>query len=295
MPRLDTLDGLRETVAEYQDDLRNMEPIEVRELYCPRCTQNRKMKVVLLGVSGKGFHDTAQLLRKALVGWGVRRDDYAKEPAPIGASAQSSETLQQRRMRLLLEQGMAPGLFLYECVECDAIFTALIYKGPTGEELAVFPNVPGGVATRNTPASVAYYLDQAARSQASGARSAAVAMYRVALEQLLEHTGYKQRMLGPKVDALLKDVQNNAPNTPKWAHQLNSSYLTVIKDLGNGTLHTNGGDITLQQNATPQLLADIQLTFEELLELTIEAPLREAARLQRMSAAASAMTPKKGP
>jgi hypothetical protein len=60
------------------------------------------------------------------------------------------------------------------CLQCDAQLILLAHEGPDGVELLALPSMYGGLATPHTPPSVAYYLDQARRSLAVGARSAAV-------------------------------------------------------------------------------------------------------------------------
>ena len=50
------------------------------------------------------------------------------------------------------------------------------------------------MTTASTPPEVAYYLDQAARSQAVVAFTATVVMYRAALEHLRLEQGYDQKM-----------------------------------------------------------------------------------------------------
>jgi hypothetical protein len=90
---------------------------------------------------------------------------------------------------------------LFKCLQCGTESTALLFEGPNGYELAVFPKVHGGLSTPHTPQPVAYYLDQAKRAQSVGANSAAVAMYRSALEHLLyeqaTRTGCSARRSSP--------------------------------------------------------------------------------------------------
>jgi hypothetical protein len=54
-----------------------------------------------------------------------------------------------------------PILAALSCVQCDTLFTAVLYKGPQGKSLAVLPSTYGGLTTPHTPPGVAYYLDQA--------------------------------------------------------------------------------------------------------------------------------------
>ena len=73
--------------------------------------------------------------------------------------------------------------------------------GERGASLALFPHVGGGIATPNTPPKVSYFLDQAYKAQGGGAITAAVVMYRAALEQILKNQGFK----GDTVGRLLAD------------------------------------------------------------------------------------------
>jgi hypothetical protein len=166
------------------------------------------------------------------------------------------------------------------CLQCDANFTALTFQGMTGEELAIFANVAGGIATPNTPTSVAYYLDQAARSQAAGGLSAAVAMYRATLEHLLYEQGYRDGMLGNKIRKLKEDIEQD--KAPSWAKNLNVAYLTVINKLGNGSIHPNDGDVGVQSELDGKLLEMVAETFAELLQVIYEEPLASATRLKAL-------------
>ena len=56
-------------------------------------------------------------------------------------------------------------LVLMKCVQCDTLFTGLLYDGPGGDKLAVLPSTYGGLTMLHTPAGVAYYLDQAQKSR----------------------------------------------------------------------------------------------------------------------------------
>jgi DNA-directed RNA polymerase subunit RPC12/RpoP len=269
---LDSLGHLREVVAAGFDALLDAR-IEADEIYCPRCSGRRRVKVQELKLWDRTYGGP----RRKVV-------DYSLHPAD---PAYDSTELPEQRVFKRLKAGMAPALFLYECNQCSTKFTAVVYSGPAGDELAVFPSVLGGLSTKNTPKSVAYYLDQSARSQAAGARSAAIAMYRSALEHVLEEQGYKQRMCGPKIKALQDDL--NASKAPKWAQDIDHEVLKILSQLGNGVLHTNDGDITLQENATPELLEQIALAFEELLEYVYERPAAAEARKLSLQQAASKM------
>jgi hypothetical protein len=95
-----------------------------------------------------------------------------------------------------------PVLATLHCGQCDTLFTAVLYEGPDGPALAVLPSTRGGLTTPHTTPGVAYYLDQAQRAYSIGANSAAVTMFRGALEHLLFEQGFKDGMCGKKLNDL---------------------------------------------------------------------------------------------
>jgi hypothetical protein len=174
-----------------------------------------------------------------------------------------------------------PSLFAAYCLQCLSLVTIVVYRGPGGAQLVALPQTYGGLATPDTPASVAYYLDQAQRSQAMGAMSAAVAMYRAALEHLLHEQGYKSGMLNARITALMADQ-----NSPEWRDRLGRDYLDVINRLGNAAIHANDGDVSQQAIFDESFLAEIRELFIELLDEVYEQPAKKAGRLARLQHAA---------
>jgi hypothetical protein len=82
-----------------------------------------------------------------------------------------------------------PVLLELKCCDCHTIAHALLHDGPSGEDVVIVWPTTAGLRTPHTPKAVAYYLDQAARAESVSARSAATAMYRAAVEQLLHEQG----------------------------------------------------------------------------------------------------------
>ena len=177
---------------------------------------------------------------------------------------------------------LAPSLWSAACLQCSLIFTALIYAGPPGPTLALFPQSHGGLTTPNTPPSVAYYLDQAYRAQSVSAYSAAVSMYRAALEPLLFGQGLTSGTCGQKLAALETAIENGTP--PTWARDLDIRYLRVLKDLGNSAIHPNDGDVLRQAVLDQELVTHVMATFVELLDQVYEAPIEKASRLKALEA-----------
>ena len=176
-----------------------------------------------------------------------------------------------------------PVLATLNCVQCDALFTAVLYRGPEGMSLAVFPATRGGLTTPHTPPGVGYYLDQAQRSHSVGANSAAAAMFRGALEHLLFEQGFKDGMCGKK----LKDLEAAvvARTAPKWAYELDTEFLQVMKELGDGSIHPNDGDVKKQEVLDSALIAKVRHTFQMLLFLIYEVPLQKQDSLEALKAA----------
>lgn len=174
------------------------------------------------------------------------------------------------------------------CAQCDAKSIAVWYKRDDGTNaLALLPRFQsGGIATPHTPASVAYYLAQAQGSKSVGSNSAAVAMYRAALEALLHGEGYEARMLGPKLAQL--DAAIKADSAPKWATELETEYLDVLRELGNASIHVDG-DVSKQAVLDSALLSVIEQAFHGLLFHVYELTHEKTSRLDALRKAAAAM------
>lgn len=97
-------------------------------------------------------------------------------------------------------------------------------------ELVVLHDTYGGCGTSNSPYEVKYYIDQAFRAKSVNALSAAMSMYRSALEWLLYEQGYQSGMLGAKISSLEKDIDKG--QAPKWAISMHPELLKTIKDIG---------------------------------------------------------------
>ena len=226
---------------------RRFEPF-TDELFCPKCGNVRRCNVV-----------------------GITREIRFKVGIPLNS----------------VEFGALPYLFLATCLQCESETLLLLYNGPEGVELAVLHNTYSGCVTPNSPKEVKYYIDQAFRSRSVGAVSAAMAMYRSALEWLLHDQGFTAGMLGQKITDLETLIKNKT--APKWAMEIDTAFLPPIKDIGNGAMHTNGGDITKQNNIDKELLELVDIIFAELLDKIYEQPLRSKANLAKLKATAGSV------
>jgi hypothetical protein len=235
-------------------------------LYCPRCVADRLVDVHVLchrHVQPPGVLPPEER--------GVR---FAHE-VPLAAER--------------AKEWLVPSTFLAKCRQCGTGFTALIYRGANGPSLAVFPECAGGLATPRTPPAVAYYLDQAARAQSAGAYTAAMGMFRAALDQLLLDQGFEGRTCGQKIGALEKAVAEG--RGPAWVKDLDDQYLKVLKELGDGALHADASEISRLLHLDEALVSQIETTFAELLEAAYEAPSRRKERLASLEAARAEVKP----
>ncbi len=230
------------------------------EMHCPRCSGRRRMKVEIVHASGT-------------LGYRL---------APKYGPGPSEER------QYFYAHNLTPSLFAYSCTQCDTRFTVVIYEGRPGEaHLAIFPSVPGGLATPNTPGNVACYLDQAQRARSVTANSAAISMYRVALEQLMFERGYTNGMLDAKIKDLEEQIAKG--HSPAWARDLETEYLRVMKELGNAAIHPNSGSVTQQAAFDASLLIRVEKTFQGLLDLAYEEPIRRSQNLTALKSVAASV------
>lgn len=176
-----------------------------------------------------------------------------------------------------------PIIYQCTCVNCKNHSFIILYAREDYHDTAIIYGKSAKFGTPNSRPEVTYYLDQAQRAHSMGANSAAVAMFRSALEQLLYHEGYKKGMLHQKLKDLQDDIGSN--KAPRWAMDLDTEFLDVIKQLGNTSIHLNDGDISIQDKLDSDLVAALQTTFLEILDMVYEEPARKAARKALLKAA----------
>jgi hypothetical protein len=107
-------------------------------------------------------------------------------------------------------------------------------------------------------------------------------MFRAALEQLLYDQGFQRGMLAQQIEDLEKAIDDYT--APSWALALDTEYLTVIKDLGNGAIHKNDGNIAKQAAFDATLVSAVESVFGELLTSVYEDDHARQQRLARLKA-----------
>lgn len=171
-----------------------------------------------------------------------------------------------------------PMMFQATCYQCNHKTAFILFLKNDELDLVTLSDYYSGVGTENTPTPIKYYLDQAFRAKTAGAISAAAAMYRSALEWILYDQGYKEGMLGNKIKELEKDINND--KGPLWSKHINIEFLQAIKDIGNGSMHTNDGDLEIQKNIDESLLNVIDIVMTVLLNKIYEEPIKNKTNLE---------------
>jgi hypothetical protein len=184
-------------------------------------------------------------------------------------------------------QDFCPAVFHFKCLQCGSSSYGMLFLFGNIPQFVLVPEHWGGTATPHAPAAVKHYLTEAAKCAGIGARSAAASMYRAALEMLLYEQGLQTGMLNSKITALEGLIK--AGTAPAWALKLDPAYLHLLKKIGNGSMHPNGGDITKQAAIDDELLKIIEGFFAGLLDIVYEETARHAATRATMDAAAKAL------
>lgn len=158
------------------------------------------------------------------------------------------------------------------CVNCPTVFSVLVYLGPAGPDIAVFPSRAGGLATTHTPELVAYYVNQAYLAHSVGAYSAAMAMYRAALDKILAEYGEK-KSLKKKIEKLEKQFAET--REPRWVRSITPEALSLLKDIADSQMHSS--DAIREGALEADFLHDVQVVFSFLLFKIYEESKQRAA------------------
>lgn len=169
-------------------------------------------------------------------------------------------------------------VYVHTCRQCHNE-TFLIKHTVDGEPTLTF--VYSTVLQYDTscvPEGINYYMGQAFKSKSVGAYSAAMAMYRSALEFLLYESGFDENRLVDKI----KSFEDKPPD---WATSLSSQFMGIIRELGNDSVHPNRGNISEQEKFDFDMLEAVEITLNELIERAYILPQKERDRLSVLSKA----------
>lgn len=175
----------------------------------------------------------------------------------------------------LLEATDEAAFLTYACVNCLRHYWAYFHRTQEDDlALRVLPSHQPMLSTANTPEAVAYYLEQAYLAQLVGAHSAAMGMYRSALDNFLDGNGKLEK----RIEDLAKQVENGS--APRWARTLNARILTLIKEIGDTHMHANA--LTDLQNLNTDKLHRVQALMSHLLKQKYELEADRKAALAKV-------------
>lgn len=226
-----------------------------RGTYCGRCADLRRMQLVAADSRCESLNPR-----------------YLQQRAKL-----LDELAQPQLDKLAFSLGTPPPVFTATCLECQTRLSLIVDAGPPVEVIVLGSRAPG-LATAHTPEGVRYFLDQAYRARTRGAYTAAMVMYRAALEQLLHEQGFERGRLVDRIDQAVAAA-------PAWLNALDEDLMTALRQLGNRAVHVGDGDITEQASFDHELVREVEHLFIEVLDEVYEAPARREARRARFAQA----------
>lgn len=218
--------------------------------FCPCCGDDRRMNMIMQTSDNAAYN----------------------KPLKIGAPYDINKTTVNRKESV--SNTSFPIILNLECMQCEKHIIVVIYKfNDELKKVFLYDNY-AGAGTPHTPQGIKYYLNQAFLCKSIGAYSASVAMYRSALDWLMELNGYAKGMLGKRIDDMVNDIKSNNTKAPKWIFEIPPEMLDGIKKLGNESIHPNKGDLKIQEKMDLNLIHNIDLAFKIILEVAYEHPIR---------------------
>ncbi len=214
-------------------------------LWCPYCDRESRFEIIPVKVTINESYDGRPRAKSIQNGYDGRW-----------------ENLSDKQNRF---QG---SLFIYKCTTCEKVGRGLVQEINGRFVLLNFFSKNSSVASRNCPESVRYYLEQAASCYSVKAYSATLAMFRTALDAVLYEAGYKDGMVGQKINKLESDIRET--KAPKWATDLNIEFMKILKNLGNSSLHISKDDISAEKSITDSDIKQCELALSRLLYFVYE-------------------------
>lgn len=116
-------------------------------------------------------------------------------------------------------------------------------------------------------------MAQAFKSRSVGANSAAMAMYRSALEWLLFSLGFKEKDLNIRIDQFEES---------EYSEKIGTEFMDILRLLGNNAVHVNDGDLSLQKSFDDDLLNSTEELLNELINQIFIGPEEHKKRVEIM-------------
>ncbi|MCC7406978.1 MAG: DUF4145 domain-containing protein [Phycisphaeraceae bacterium] len=222
------------------------------------------------GEIGLGFCSECWDERKALLRVLYAPEDAMQKMFGLGRAigrnkVQKEDCIQQ----VMLE--IVPTMFIVCCAYCTREHLGILLDIDGRPSLVVYPVGTHGFSTEHTPLHVQYYLDQAVRASSAGAMSAAVVMYRSAIEGILHDQGYREDKLYDQIGHLRDDMLKG--KAPTWAQYIGEPFLDALRDCGNAAVHANEGNIEIQSAFDVEFVTLLNKTLQAWLYAIYEEPI----------------------
>jgi hypothetical protein len=185
-----------------------------------------------------------------------------------------------KAINLQLPNDVNPSVLSLVCESCEARVAVLLYVQSGKVAMAAFSNCLTGPMGANIPKAVSYFVDQAVKALAVGSKAACIAMFRAAVEQLLDEEGFTGGMLNDKLISLSTAVTNQT--APAWAKRVSTPAMDLLRKLGNEAVHPS--DFKKLESVDLGFLAALQIVVSHLLNLVYEQPAIRERRLHKLMA-----------
>lgn len=161
-------------------------------------------------------------------------------------------------------------LIAFICQQCSSKLVGLIFDHEDPKYVLLSLDLVTGRSLSKTPTRVLHFVDQAQKCQLAGAYGAAVAMYRVALEQILHDQGYTNGMLNQKIEELATKI--DAGSAKGWELNWDSEMLHTLRKIGNLLIHPKNLNALIEsdEELAYSSKAVIEFMLHEIYELPAE-------------------------
>lgn len=195
-----------------------------------------------------------------------------------------------RKPDTISAETLSPAMFALQCLICSTPYIAVIYPGESGTALAMLPGARGSETLPGVPAEVLMYLRQALLCRLVGAHTAALSMFRAALEAFLCDQGFVADFnLSKKIKAF-QDAASATAEKP-WMRHVTPDMFDALKQLGDWATHSDRGKFDASKHAImdEKLSAAAATIFHFMLQQAYVAPAELAQRLAQVSASVNAL------
>ena len=164
-------------------------------------------------------------------------------------------------------------IYKHTCAQCENEIFLIKHPVDGQSSLTFVYNAEIQYDWSCVPDGINYYMAQAFKSRSVGANSAAMAMYRSALEWLLFSLGFKEKDLNIRIDQFEES---------EYSEKIGTEFMDILRLLGNNAVHVNDGDLSLQKSFDDDLLNSTEELLNELINQIFIGPEEHKKRVEKM-------------